>query len=111
MAQNQARNGNGAASLHEDYEKLRADFDKLQDDFKALNASVGKLGANGVKQAEREARQRTDDVLNAGNDVAEELGRRVGGLERDLIENVREKPVTAVAAAAGLGFVLALLTR
>ena len=43
--------------------------------------------------------------------MVEEAQDQAGEYEQQLKDTIREKPLTAVATALGVGFVLALLTR
>ena len=46
-----------------------------------------------------------------GQHMLDDAQEQVSQAEKQLKDSIREKPLTAVAAAAGIGFVFALLTR
>ncbi len=46
-----------------------------------------------------------------GQGMLDEAQSQAGAMEKQLTDTIREKPLTAVASAMGIGFILALLTR
>lgn len=91
--------------------ELEAQVSQLQSDLKAITKTLSKLTGEKVEEARdyasaemRQLRRRGEHMLNDAQDQA-------GEVEQQLKDTIREKPITAVATAMGIGFVLALLTR
>ena len=57
--------------------------------------------------AQREVKNLVHSGQNALDDVQDEFGQ----LEKQIKDTIREKPLTAVAGAIALGFVLAVVSR
>jgi ElaB/YqjD/DUF883 family membrane-anchored ribosome-binding protein len=87
-------------------EQLEAQVSQLQADLKAITETLAKL--TGEKVSEARALAKTEAK---GQQMLDEAQGQAGEVEKQLKDSIREKPLTAVAAAAGVGFVLALLTR
>lgn len=92
-------------------QELEAQVSQLQDDLKAITDTLSKLTGDKIGEARdiakteiRQLKRRGQHMLDDAQDQAEEV-------EKQLKDTIREKPLTAVATAAGIGFVLALLTR
>ncbi|KKB80245.1 hypothetical protein VW35_07490 [Devosia soli] len=92
-------------------QELEAQVAQLQSDLKSIGETLKKLTgdkANEVRDiAETEIRQ----LKRRGQHMVEEAQDQAGEYEQQLKETIRAKPLTAVATALGVGFVLALLTR
>ncbi len=99
--------GNGPKSnpeLEDDIRLLRADLDKL---IKQLSVT----GEHGMGAARRAAAEGADQIRSQGEAAIESLRANARDVEAQLTESVREKPVTSLAIAAGVGFLFALLAR
>jgi ElaB/YqjD/DUF883 family membrane-anchored ribosome-binding protein len=49
--------------------------------------------------------------MRSGQHIVDDLGEQVNAYEGQLVEAIRERPLTAVAGAIGVGFLIALLSR
>ena len=92
-------------------EQLEDQIAQLQADLKAITATLAKLGTNKVNEARDTARDEVRHLQAQGQHVIEEAQDQVGAIEQQLKDTIREKPLTAVASAVGIGFILALLSR
>lgn len=92
-------------------ESLEAQVSRLQDDIKSIGASLAKLSDAKVSEARAGARARYRDVVKSGQHVVDDLGDQVSAYEGQLVDAIRERPLTAVAGAIGIGFIIALLSR
>ena len=93
-----------SADLEADIRQLRADFAKLVE-------QLSTTGEHGYGAARRAAVGGVDQLRSQGEAVIEELRSSARDMEEQLTNTVREKPVTALAIAAGIGYFLALLSR
>lgn len=84
---------------------------QLQKDIRAIGASLARLGDEKVSEARSTARSQYRSLLNSGQTVADEVTEQVSAYEGQLVEAIREKPLTAVIGAIGVGFLIALLSR
>ncbi len=84
---------------------------QLQKDIRAIGASLARLGDEKVSDARSTARSQYRNLLHSGQNVADEVSEQVSAYEGQLVEAIREKPLTAVLGAIGVGFLIALLSR
>ncbi|RCS23750.1 DUF883 family protein [Phyllobacterium salinisoli] len=83
---------------------LQAQIARLKEDIAGLASAMANLGSEKVREAKRGASETYQSARRSGEDTVTEL--------RDqLTETAREKPLTTIAVAAGVGFLLALMTR
>ncbi|MGN6101320.1 MAG: DUF883 family protein [Devosia sp.] len=92
-------------------QSLQEQITKLQDDIKAIGASLAKLSDAKVSEARATARARYHTLKSSGQQVVDDLGEQVNAYEGQLAEAIRERPLTAVAGAIGIGYLIALLSR
>ena len=90
---------------------LESDIRQLREDFAKLAKQLSKTGEHGYGAARRAATDSVEQLRSHGEATIEELRASARDVEAQLVTAVREKPFTALAAAAGVGFVLALLSR
>jgi ElaB/YqjD/DUF883 family membrane-anchored ribosome-binding protein len=99
--------GNGAnetADLEADIKQLKADLEKLAKQMAAT-------GEHGYGAARRAASLGAEQLRAQGEAKLEELRANAKDIEEQVLAHVREKPVTSLAIAAGVGFLFALLAR
>lgn len=107
MATAAEKNPNSAKSapdLEADIRQLKAELEKLTKQFAAT-------GERGYGTARRVAAQSAEQLRVQGEAAMESLHHNAKDLEAHILERVREKPVTALAIAAGVGFLFALMAR
>src|SRR6185312_6917393 len=92
-------------------ESLEDQVAKLQDDIKAIGTTLAKLSDEKVSEARSSARAQYKSLVKSGRHVVDDLSDQVNAYEGQMVEAIREKPLTAVAGAIGVGFLIALLSR
>lgn len=92
-------------------EELEAQVAQLQSDLKSITETLGKLTNEKVGEAKAIAKTEMRHLQAKGEQMLSDAQDQAGEVEKQLKDTIREKPLTAVAAAAGIGFVFALLTR
>lgn len=102
------RNGNGAKATPED---LEAEIARLREDVARLAAQLATTGEHGYAAARRAASEGVEELRARGEAAVETLRSSAGDVERQVVDAVREKPFTALAIAAGVGYLFALLRR
>jgi ElaB/YqjD/DUF883 family membrane-anchored ribosome-binding protein len=90
--------------LEADIRQLRADIAKLAEQFATTKD-------HSYTTARRAAAEGVDQLRAQGEAAIEGLRSNAKDIEEQVIATVREKPVTALAIAAGAGYLLALLSR
>lgn len=90
---------------------LAADVARLREDISRLADDIRALGRQSVNTAKRAAAEGVEQLRAQGEAGAEGLRANYHDVEQQLTQTVREKPITSLAVAAGLGFLFALITR
>jgi ElaB/YqjD/DUF883 family membrane-anchored ribosome-binding protein len=92
-------------------EDLAADIEQLKADIAKLAKQLQETGQHSYGAARHAASEGIEQLRAQGEAAYERLRANAGDMERQLTDAVREKPVTALAIAAGIGFLFALMTR
>ncbi|WP_193334876.1 DUF883 family protein [Devosia beringensis] len=92
-------------------EKLEEQVSQLQADLKAIAATLSKLSSEKVSEATDTAKSELRHIQRQGQHVIDDVQDQASVMEKQLKDTIREKPLTAVATAIGIGYVLALLSR
>ena len=92
-------------------EKLEDQVSQLQADLKAIANTLSKLSSDKVSEATDTAKNELRHIQRQGQHVIEDVQDQASVMEKQLKDTIREKPLTAVATAIGIGYVLALLSR
>lgn len=103
-----AKTGNGQKSSPEDME---AEIARLREDVARLAAQLQATGEHSMSAAKRAASEGAEQLLARGEAAVGALRANADDIEAQITEAVREKPITALAIAAGVGYFLALLSR
>ncbi|ODT66957.1 MAG: hypothetical protein ABS75_25600 [Pelagibacterium sp. SCN 63-23] len=115
LAPTRRKSGNGgrtaAAKTISREQELEAQVAQLQSDLKAITETLSKLTGEKVGEARQIASTEFKHLQRQGQKMIGEAQDQVGEVEKQLKDTIREKPLTAVTAALGAGFVLALLMR
>lgn len=92
-------------------DELKAEIAKLRKELSDLAKHVSEVGDMSARTARKAATAKAEELRKQGEAAFEDLRESALGYEKQLTDSVREKPVTSLAIAAGVGFVLALLAR
>jgi ElaB/YqjD/DUF883 family membrane-anchored ribosome-binding protein len=104
-----AAESRAAAEIRE--AQLEEQIAQLQADLKGIAATLAKLSSDKVNEAKQLAKGEAQNLQLKGQYMLEDVQDQAGELEQQLKDRIREKPLTAVASAVGVGFILALLSR
>jgi ElaB/YqjD/DUF883 family membrane-anchored ribosome-binding protein len=104
------RRANRASSAAKEAQ-LEDQIAQLQADLKGIASTLAKLTNSKVSEVRDVATSEARHLQRQGQNVIEDVQDQAGALEQQLKDTIREKPLTAVASAIGIGFVLALLSR
>lgn len=92
-------------------EELKAEIAKLRKEISDLAKHVTQVGDMSARTARKTASAKAEELRKQGEAAFEELRSNALDYEKQLTETVREKPITSLAIAAGVGFFFALLAR
>lgn len=92
-------------------EDLEAQIERLQEDIRAIAETVSQIAGRKVGEVQGRAESEVRNLVRSGQHAVEEIQDEFGEVERQLKQTIRRKPLTAVAGAMALGFVLAVITR
>ena len=90
---------------------LEAQIEQLQADLKGIASTLATLAESKVEEAQSLAKREVKHAVKAGQSALEDAQDEFGALEKQLKDTIREKPLTAVAGAVALGFILAVVSR
>lgn len=91
--------------------ELEADIRRLQADIEKLTRQLAEAGEQHIGAAKRAAAEGVEQLRQKGEAAMESLSGNARDIEAQVIASVREKPMTALAVAVGIGFLFALLSR
>lgn len=92
-------------------EEIEKRFEQLRSDIAALTDSVQRMGAGKMHEAQNKAADAGHDLTEAYEGALDNIRGEFHHLEKDVTNTVRANPLQAVGIAAGIGFLLAMLTR
>lgn len=92
-------------------EDLAADIEQLKADIAQLTKLLQETRDHSYDAARHAAGEGIDHIRAQGEAAFEALRANANDLEAQLTDRVREKPVTSLAIAAGVGYLLALISR
>lgn len=90
---------------------LEAQVAQLQDDLKSIAETLTRIAENKVEEAQSMAKRELSHLKQEGKSAVEDVQDEFGAIEKQLKDTIREKPLTAVAGAVALGFILAVVSR
>lgn len=90
---------------------LQVQINRLQDDIKAIANSLTRVGKEKVAEGRGRAKIEYKNLLHTGEQYVDAAMDEFGQVEKQIKDTIRERPLTAVASAIGIGFLLAVLTR
>lgn len=90
---------------------LEDQIEQLQDDVRAIARSLTRMGEDKVKEAQRYAKGEYKNLVHQGQSVIGDVGDEFEAVEKQVKDTIRARPLTAMASAIGIGFLLAVLTR
>lgn len=99
---------NGTRATAQD---LEADIQQLKDDIAKLAKQLAATGEHSYGAARRAATEGADRLRVEGEAALETIRANAKDIEQHVMTSVREKPLTALAIAAGVGFLFALMAR
>lgn len=99
------------AAMEDTKRSLEQDIAQLKKDLAKLAEQFSKTGQHSYGAAKRAATEGVEQLKTQGEAAFGDFKAGAENIEAQLTEVVREKPVTSLAIAAGVGFLFALLSR
>lgn len=90
---------------------LEAQMAQLQTDIKSITQTLQRMGESKVGEVQGLAKRRAADLRGKGEEMIESAQDEFNAFEKQIKDTIREKPLTAVAGALAVGFILAVITR
>lgn len=87
------------------------DMAELKAEMNRLSRLVGEMAQNRYANFREQAQGMAQDWTERGMQMRDEAMAKAGAWEEDLQRTVRERPITAVAVAVGVGYLIGLLSR
>ena len=94
-----------------DLQELKEQFDILKIEMKAMTDMIGKTAKHRVEDAKHMAEDVRDDAIARMELMGNRARTQVDNLHEDAYRAVASNPLTALAVAAGIGFLFGALTR
>lgn len=104
-----ARPRRTAARVRE--EDLEKQISQLQSDLRGITTTLTRMGEHKVDEVRSTATRRASELRDKGEEMIESAQDEFNALEKQIKDVIREKPLTAVAGAIALGFLVAVITR
>jgi ElaB/YqjD/DUF883 family membrane-anchored ribosome-binding protein len=100
--------GRSSSTSKEEFEQQIA---VLREELELLKAQLARSGERSASAARRAAHSGAEHLRQQGEAMIDDLRSNAVDMEAQLTATVREKPVTSLAIAAGIGFLVALIAR
>jgi ElaB/YqjD/DUF883 family membrane-anchored ribosome-binding protein len=92
-------------------EDIEVQIRTLREEMEKLSRQLSSSGERSIDAARRAAADGVEHLRAQGEAAMEGLRTNAKDFEQQFEATVREKPLTALAVAAGVGFLFALMTR
>lgn len=95
----------------DDTRRLQDEIAELKRELARVSGLVGDIATNRYEAAKGRAAGYAEEAVRRGEALREEAYARAGALEAEAERTIRERPLTAVAVAAGIGYLIGLISR
>jgi ElaB/YqjD/DUF883 family membrane-anchored ribosome-binding protein len=106
-----AKSTSKPTATDQNIDELKAEIAKLRAEMADLAKHASSIGGKSARTARQAAGEKADDLRAQGEAAFDEFRESAKDYERQLTERVREKPITSLAIAAGVGYLFALIAR
>ncbi|CAM1627378.1 unnamed protein product [Bartonella apihabitans] len=90
---------------------LQEQFEQLKKEVSNIHSTLNDLGSEKLTAAKGKAEKLYASAKENGEEAISQAKEKIDDVQSQLCNCIREKPVASLVAAAGVGFVLALLMR
>lgn len=103
------------SNINDTTDEMKKDFDvhagRIRNEIASLASSVSEAGSNLASDAKAGASAKATELKQVTDQTIRDLRAQLEVLEKQVGDKVRERPVTALAIAAGVGFLVAMMAR
>ena len=99
------------AALADEEISLEAQVAQLQAELKSITTTLGRMGQTATSEIRSTAKGQVQHLADRGQSALDAAQDEFSVFEKQIKDTIREKPLTAVAGAVALGFILAVITR
>ena len=92
-------------------DNLEAQIQQLQSDLRQIGETITRMSNEKLNEARGAATEGAKSIVSTGKHAVDEATDQVNALERQIKTMIRDKPLTAIGGALGIGFILALMSR
>lgn len=90
---------------------LQEQFEQLKKEVSNIHSTLNDLGSEKMASAKGKAEKLYAAARENGEEAISQAKEKIDDVQSQLCNCIREKPIASLAAAAGVGFILALLMR
>ncbi|WP_181706232.1 glycine zipper domain-containing protein [Chthonobacter rhizosphaerae] len=98
-------------SADADTRRLQDELAELRRELTRVSSLVGDIATNRYEAAKERAAGYAEEAVRQGAVLRDEAYARAGALEAEAERTIRERPLAAVAIAAGVGYIIGLISR
>lgn len=91
--------------------ELQLQIEQLKEDIASIAATLSNMGQEKLRGAQENISKAYDNLHANSEEVFDNVANCASHFEEQLTTSIKERPITSVAIAAGLGYLLALLRR
>lgn len=99
------------ARTEPEVESIEDQVSQLQNDLRSITATLNRMGQTAGNEIKSSANAQAEELKARGQSALDFAQDEFGAFEKQIKDTIREKPLTAVAGAVALGFLLAVITR
>lgn len=92
-------------------EELQQQIAQLKEDIASIAATLADIGSHKLDQAQDTASEAYKSFYEQGEEFVTSVKQQACTIEDQVTEYVQERPLSALAIAAGIGYIFATLTR
>ncbi len=107
----QKATGNAGRTLADTQSEFKTRTSRIRDEISSLASSVAEAGENIAGDLKDGAGAKAREMRDASEQTLRELQTQLESIERQAEDQVRRHPLSALAVAAGVGFLFAMLFR
>lgn len=103
--------GTTATPGRESSADIEAHVAQVREDIAALAKAMKAYGADKTGEYKARANKAGTDIAVASQDALASLQKEFADLERQMVNQVRARPLQSLGIAAGIGFLIAMIVR
>jgi len=102
---------NKQASGNSNEADVEAQINQIRNDISGLAQTIADIGMQKSASLTRDAKRKAADIADSSDAALASVQEQLTILERDFRTKVQRNPLAAIGIAAGIGFLVAMLSR